>query len=57
MEAIVLVEFKDKETLKRYKVGEIYKGTKERVNILAEKKFVEVQKEIEPIVKKKTSKK
>jgi hypothetical protein len=43
MEAIVLVDFKDKITGVKYKGGDNYKGDKERVEFLAEKNYVAVE--------------
>jgi hypothetical protein len=59
MEAIVLVDFKDKITGVKYKIGDNYKSDKERVEFLADKNYVAVEfvEAEQPKVKVKKTKK
>jgi len=59
MEAIVLVDFKDKPTGVKYKVGDNYKGDKARIDFLVGLNFVaaELVEVEQPKVKVKKTKK
>jgi hypothetical protein len=50
MEAIVLVDFKDKPTGVKYKVGDNYTANKDRIDFLAGLNFVAIEfKEVDAI--------
>lgn len=51
MKAKVLIEFTDRETRKRFKVGDDFDGKPDRCNELAKKGIIKIIEDVKPPVK------